>query len=178
MKTPINKKTILSLIIFAIIIAAVIYFGIKPLVQKSFSLYKNNKDKAAQLEQLEADINTLEDLETILRKEKSKIEKTLNYLPKKDVTNFVTQAEALAGGTGNSLKSVEFKEQKNPLVSVANTKEKFFEIVIGGNFASINAFLGGLNKLTQFNNVYNISLDVSEEKILATITGAIYTRTE
>ncbi len=176
MKKFANKKTILTLIILVLIIAAVIYFGIVPLAQKSASLYKNNKDKTAQLTQLEEEIDNLKNLEKTLRKEKSKIEKTLNYLPKKDVTNFVTQTEALAGTTGNSLKSVEFKEEKTPLVSVDSTKEKLFEIIIGGNFTSINGFLGGLNKLTQFNNVYNVSIDVSDEGALATITGGIYTR--
>ena len=178
MKLAINKKTILNLIIVILVLAAIIYFGIKPLTQKSVSLYKDNKDKNAQLEKLGAEIDILKNLKITLIKEKTKIEKVLNYLPKKDVTNFVTQAEALAVGTGNSLKSVEFKEEKKPLVSVAGTKEKTFEIIISGNFVSINAFLDGLNKLTQFNNVYNISIDVTDEETSTIISGAIYTRTE
>ncbi len=176
MKKFANKKIILTLIILVLIIATAIYFGIVPLAQKSASLYKDNKDKTAQLVHSEEEIKNLKDLEKTLRKEKPKIEKTLNYLPKKDVTNFVTQTEALANATGNSLKSVEFKEGKTPLVSVVDTKEKLFEIIIGGNFTSINGFLGGLDKLTQFNNVYNVSINVSDEEALATIMGGIYTR--
>ena len=128
------------------------------------------------LNKLQEEINYLKDLETSLKKDKSKISKTLNYLPKKDTTNFVTQTEALAVNTGNILKSVKFKESKQPLVSVANTKEKAFDIIIGGNFNSIQSFLSGLEKLTQFNNVYNIAIDVSDEGVLSTLTGAIYTR--
>jgi len=62
------------------------------------------------------------------------------------------------------------------LANVAGTKENKFEITIIGNYSSAYNFLSGLEKLTQFNNVYTLSINLSENKVTAIIGGASYNR--
>ena len=176
-----ERKNSISLAIFLVILIAISYFVIKPLTDKTFQKYKESLDKKAQLEQLKSELAELEKTETQLKNKQSKINKVLNYLPLSNTNNFVTQTEGLAAKGGNQLNSIKCGEpqkgsDQKKLANVAGTKENKFEITIIGNYSSAYNFLSGLEKLTQFNNVYTLSINLSENKVTAIIGGASYNR--
>jgi len=171
-----NQKNTINLVLVIILIAAAIYFGIRPLAAKLASVYRDNREKSAYLNTLSIELSDLENAEKTLKSKRNLIDDVLTYLPEKDASNFITQVETLAQKIGGSCDSIKFQEEKTPYVTNADVDEKIFEIVFTGNFNAIRGFLVGLNKLNQYNNIYTVSISVEENKTYATIVGGIYTR--
>jgi len=171
-----NRKNVINLILVVLLIAAAVYFGIRPLAGKLASVYQDSREENASLSRSNIELGDLETINKILENKKALIEEVLAYLPEADSANFIAQAEALAKKVGGTCESIKFNDEKTPYITNYDTDEKIFEIVFDGNFSAIRNFLVGLSKLNQYNNVYSVSISVEEDKTYATILGGIYTR--
>ena len=171
-----DRKNLITLGVFIVLAALAMYFGVRPLTFYSINKYKENKDKNASLNQLKIEVDELGKAQKDFESQKSTIEIINSYIPITDTSNFTVEIDALANQTKNHIQSLKFPNDNKVTIPTSGVNSKQYELALKGSYNSIYNFISGLDKLNQFNIVYNVSINYSNNEVIGTIKGIIFNR--
>jgi type IV pilus assembly protein PilO len=155
-KIPAVYKTIIILVIVALVLVSFLYFVAKPQWEIRTQLQKDYS-------QLQKELNTLKELKNNLEKHRKEyqqmqeaLQDVLKQLPEtKDIPNLLRNITSVGEETRLKIKYFEPKEIKNKEFY----SELPFEIKFSGPFHSTAYFFDGIRKMERLINVTNFSLE-------------------
>jgi type IV pilus assembly protein PilO len=155
-KIPALYKTIIILVLVALVLAAFIYFIAKPQWELRTQLQK-------EYSQLQKELNTLKELKNNLEKHRKEyqemqelLQDVLKQLPEtKDIPNLLRNITSVSEETRLKIKFFEPKEIKNKEFY----SELPFEIKFSGPFHSTAFFFDGVRKMDRLVNITSFSLE-------------------
>jgi len=155
-KIPAVYKTIIILLLVAVVLAGFIYFAAKPLWEERTRLEK-------EYSKLQKELNTLKELKNNLEKHRKEyqqmqelLQDVLRQLPEtKDIPNLLRNITSVSEETRLKIKYFEPKEAKNKEFY----SELPFEIKFSGPFHSTAFFFDGIRKMDRLVNITNFSLE-------------------
>ena len=155
-KIPAVYKTIIILLLVAVVLAGLIYFAAKPQWEERTRLQK-------EYSKLLKELNTLKELQNNLEKHRKEyqqmqelLQDVLKQLPEtKDIPNLLRNITSVSEETRLKIKYFEPKEAKNKEFY----SELPFEIKFSGPFHSTAFFFDGIRKMDRLVNITNFSLE-------------------
>ena len=155
-KIPAVYKTIIILLLVAVVLAGFIYFTAKPQWEERTRLQK-------EYSKLQKELNTLKELKNNLEKHRKEyqqmqelLQDVLKQLPEtKDIPNLLRNITSVSEETRLKIKYFEPKEVKNKEFY----SELPFEIKFSGPFHSTAFFFDGVRKMDRLVNITNFSLE-------------------
>jgi type IV pilus assembly protein PilO len=155
-KIPALYKSIIILILVAVVLAGLIYFVAKPQWEERTRLQKEYGEKQAELDKLKQLKNNLEKHRRDYAQMQEQLQDVLKQLPEtKDIPNLLRNITSVSEETRLKIKYFEPKEVKNKEFY----SELPFEIKFSGPFHSTAFFFDGVRKMDRLVNITNFSLE-------------------
>jgi type IV pilus assembly protein PilO len=155
-KIPAAYKTIIILIVVAVVLAGLIYFLAKPQWETIAQLKKEYAQSQQDLDKLRQIKNNLEKHRREYAQMQEQLQEVLKQLPEsKDVPNLLRSITSVSEETRLKIKYFEPKEIKNKEFY----SELPFEIKFTGPFHSTAFFFDGIRKMERLVNITNFSLE-------------------
>ncbi len=141
--TYLAKKIYACLMISGLILAALIWFLVLPIIDKINQLSENYLENQQKIENLDKQVILFQELKkNYLEKENRFLEIEQIYLPEKETIGFISDLEAIANQSGNY-----FEIKTASAFSTEEVEEKSFlslSISLWGDFNSLLEFLANL----------------------------------
>jgi type IV pilus assembly protein PilO len=155
-KIPAVYKTIIILVLVAVVLTSFLYFVAKPQWEERTQLQK-------EYSKLQTDLNTLKELKNNLEKHRKEyqqmqelLQDVLKQLPEtKDIPNLLRNITSVSEETRLKIKYFEPKDIKNKEFY----SELPFEIKFSGPFHSAAFFFDGVRKMDRLVNITSFSLE-------------------
>jgi type IV pilus assembly protein PilO len=155
-KIPALYKSIIILVLVAIVLAGLVYFAAKPQWEERTRLQKEYSDLQVELNKLKELKNNLEKHRREYAQMQEQLQDVLKQLPEtKDVPNLLRNITSVSEETRLKIKYFEPKEIRNKEFY----SELPFEIKFSGPFHSTAFFFDGVRKLDRLVNITNFSLE-------------------
>ena len=162
-----NKKILLNLILSIATILIGLYVLIFPMKNYLIKLYYQNKDKDAQIAQLDTESADLQKISNDMKQNPKKYENVMNYLPKKNADNSAKYFEQLSAATSVNMTKLSYtdqgKGQATGILNVPQTTEKVVKLTLQSNYQSLQSFLSGVLNLPQFIYINKINITANAE---------------
>jgi len=173
-----NKKILLNLILSIATILIGLYVLIFPMKNYLIKLYYQNKDKNAQIAQLDTESADLQKISNDMKQNPKKYENVMNYLPKKNADNSAKYFEQLSAATLVNMTKLSYSDQQakgqtTGILNVPQTTEKVVKLTLQSNYQSLQSFLSGVLNLPQFIYINKIGITANQDTAdLATVIDA------
>ena len=155
-KIPAIYKTIITLVLAALVLAALFYVFAKPKWEEREQLKKEYSQLQQELNKLQQIKNNLEKHRREYQLLQEQLQDSLRVLPEtKDIPNLLRNITSVSEGTRLKIKFFEPKAIKQKEFY----SELPFDIKFSGPFTSVASFLDDVRKLERLVNVTNFSLE-------------------
>jgi len=163
-----NKKILFNLLLSIATIFIGLYVLVFPMKNYLIKMYQQNKDKTAQITQLDTESVDLQKIADDMKQNPKKYENVVNYLPKKNADNSAKYFEQLTAATSVNMTKLNYQEQKTKgqtagVLNVPETSEKGVQLTLQSNYQGLQSFLAGILNLPQFIYINKISITANAD---------------
>lgn len=173
------QKTYFQVLAYLVVITSIVLFSLAPSIKGISSNRKAIAENKIKIENLDAQISTLQKLSETSSEIDQKASIISKYLPDNlDSSSFIVETEGLARSLNLVIESFSISsDSKDPKANkdASSQPQSQFTITLKSSFSQALSFIEQLENLSRFNTISAISMSaVTGDQISLQLTGQIY----